>query len=102
MLCTSMQTAEYGSIKVSAPFPETYTQSSFGIKLSKEQLVSRCAKLHVWMGALLTSFHAYPKQTQELIQDFMGIEEDDPSEPENKIIMNMCVDHREDIGHSPI
>ncbi len=74
---------------LTVPFPETYTQSTFGLSLSSQQLVSRCAKLHSWISAVLGLYHLFPPAAQELLSNFLKIDEGDPSESENKVISNM-------------
>lgn len=42
------------------------------------------------MVAVLTSFYTFNKEAQEHVLEFMKIDLDDPSEPENAIIIKMC------------
>ena len=75
------------SCSISVPFPETFTQSSFGISLSTPQLISRCTKLHSWMAAVLVSFHSFPRAAQTLVVGFLQL--DNPPAPIKDVIIDM-------------
>lgn len=77
------------SIVIEASFPHTHRRSSLGFGLNDTQVVQRSAQLNRWMGALLSKFHLYSPEVQEMIRDFLTIEVDDPSEPQGKIINSM-------------
>eukprot|EP01031_Cornospumella_fuschlensis_P027566 gene27566-33292_t len=74
---------------VEARFPRTYRRSSWGIKMTDAQLLQRQVLLNRYMGALLSKFQTYPREAQELIKDFLMLDEDNPAEPHNKIIVSI-------------
>jgi hypothetical protein len=74
---------------LSVAFPDSYTQTSFGISLTAQQIIQRCVRLHSWLGAVLLMFHAFPKPAQSEVIELLQIDEDDPSEPINKVIVSM-------------
>jgi hypothetical protein len=72
---------------LSVTFPETHMSLGFG--LSSAQLITRCVRLHTWVCAVLSVFHLFPKQAQQEVIELLQIDVDDPSEPINRVIVNM-------------
>ncbi len=54
-------------------------------------VADRTAQLNRWMGTLMSKFHLYPSEAQELICDFLTLADDDPAEPQGKTILSMFV-----------
>jgi hypothetical protein len=77
------------AVVVDAPFPKTYPKSKLGIGLTDAQLQLRVTLLNGWMGKLMTLFDQMPEEAQELVVSFFSLEEDNPAEPQNRVIQNM-------------
>lgn len=77
-----------GKSDLSAPFPETFAKSAVGMQLTREELVTRCGKLHGWVACVLGAYHTLPATAQERVLAFLTLssDESDPDEPENQLI----------------
>ncbi len=78
-----------GVVVIDAIFPPTYTKSSMGISLNEQEKRERVSMLNLWIGALLSKYHACTNEARDLIAKFLNMEEDNPAEPQNKWIMLM-------------
>jgi hypothetical protein len=97
------------AIILGASFPKTYRRSSMGMSLTENEiktrfvlvtsvvlsllihisfLSSRTAELNFWMGRLLLQYHEFHKEAQELINEFLNLD-DSPAEPQNAFILSM-------------
>jgi hypothetical protein len=78
-----------GCIVIEAKFPRTHKRSAFGISLTEKEIMQRTAELNHWLGALLAKFPQFTSTVQELIQEFLQLDDDNPAEPQNKVILQM-------------
>lgn len=78
-----------GAVIIEASFPRTFKRSSLGLGLSDSQLRTRTAELNRYMGALMTKYHLYPREAQEVINNFVLLDDDNPAEPHSKLLLSM-------------
>lgn len=62
---------------VDSLFPRTYTKSSLGISLTDAELDERTILLNSWLGELVGEFSSLSFPVQKLVQQFLGLEEDE-------------------------
>lgn len=71
-------------INIEASFPPSFKTSMFGLGLTEEQLQERCYLLNKWMQSVFASYHLFPEDAQQLISEFLSLNDDNEVLEANK------------------
>lgn len=78
VLCSKLHMVGVGKngkvCNIEEPFPASYRQSTFGIKLSEDKLTDRCGQLNAWLQALVTNWDGLGKEGQLLLREFLKLD----------------------------
>jgi hypothetical protein len=78
-----------GAVLIAAFFPKTYARSSLGLGLGENEIRTRTAELNYWFGRLLLQYSEMGLEAQEMVNEFLELDEENPAEPENVFILQM-------------
>jgi hypothetical protein len=78
-----------GAVLIAAFFPKTYARSSLGLGLGENEIRTRTAELNYWFGRLLVQYSELSPEAQEMVNEFLELDEENPAEPENVFILQM-------------